>query len=112
MIYLTSLLWFILAAYGLTQILIYGTIFNKIRPPKDWFNGFGELFHCPMCMGFWVGVFLCGINRGTQLFTFEHTLINYFILGCVSSGTSYILNTLFCDDGIQIGVKNEQSLDK
>jgi hypothetical protein len=25
-------LWFILAAYGLTQILVYGSIFDQIRP--------------------------------------------------------------------------------
>tara|TARA_R100001163_G_C5013134_1_gene158367 strand:- start:63 stop:398 length:336 start_codon:yes stop_codon:yes gene_type:complete len=111
MIELSSLLWFVLAAYGLTQILIYGTIFNKIRPPKDWLSGFGELFHCPMCMGFWVGVFLCGVSTHTQLFTFEASLANYFVLGCVSSGTSYILNILFCDNGIQIGVRNGKNMD-
>ena len=97
-----ELIWFILAAYGLTQIIVYGSIFNKIRPPKDWLKGFGELFHCPMCMGFWVGVFLCGINDCTELFTFEHTLVNYFILGCLSSGTSYVLNMAFGDCGIKI----------
>tara|TARA_B100000085_G_scaffold280102_1_gene304477 strand:+ start:459 stop:785 length:327 start_codon:yes stop_codon:yes gene_type:complete len=106
-----ELLWFVLAAYGLTQILIYGTIFNKIRPKKDWLRGFGELFHCPMCMGFWVGVFLCGVSCYTQLFTFETSLMNLFILGCVSSGTSYILNVLFCDNGIQIGVRNGKDMD-
>ena len=100
-----ELLHFILAAYGMTFIIIHGHIFNKIRPPCKSMGGFGRLFHCHLCLGFWVGVFLCGINRGTQLFTFEPTIINCFILGCVSSGTSYILNTLFCDDGIQIGVK-------
>ena len=104
-----ELIWFILAAYGLTQIIVYGTIFNKIRPPKDWLNGFGELFHCPMCMGFWVGVFLCGINGFTELFTFDYNLINMFICGCVSSGTSYIMNMLFGDYGLNlnIGDKNE-----
>ena len=75
-----ELLYFILAAYG----------------------GFGELFNCPMCMGFWVGVFLCGINSYTELFTFEHHLINYFIMGCISSGTSYVLNMIFGDYGIKI----------
>ena len=113
MIHLANLLWFTIAAYGMTQILVYGSIFNKIRPSKNWLHGFGELFHCPMCMGFWVGAFLCGINRGTQLFTFEPSLINCFILGCVSSGTSYILNVMFCDNGLQIGVNNaSEHLDK
>ena len=26
-----------------------------------------------------------------------------FLLGCLSSGTSYALNMIICDDGIQIG---------
>ena len=62
-----DLFYFILAAYGLTQILVYGSIFNKVRPPRQWLHGFGKLFHCPMCMGFWVGTFLWGINRYTEL---------------------------------------------
>ena len=107
-----ELIWFILAAYGLTQIIVYGSIFNKIRPPKDWLKGFGELFHCPMCMGFWVGAFLCGINGFTELFTFDYSLVNFLICGWLSSGTSYIFNVLFCDNGIQIGVHNGQPLDK
>jgi hypothetical protein len=32
-------------------------------------------------------------------------------LGWLSSGTSYILNVIFCDNGIQIGANNGQ-LDK
>jgi hypothetical protein len=106
------LLWFVLAAYGLTQILVYGDIFNKIRPPKEWLNSFGLLFHCPMCMGFWVGVFLWGINGFTELFTFEYSLVNLLICGWLSSGTSYILNILFCDNGFQMGVNNGKPMDK
>jgi hypothetical protein len=100
-----DLMYFILAAYGMTQLIVYGTIFNKIRPTKEWLWGFGELFNCPMCMGFWVGVFLCGINDYTELFTFDHTVINYFVLGCISSGTSYILCMTFDDFGLKLKFK-------
>ena len=103
-----ELFYFVLASYGLTQILVYGTIFNSVRPVK---GKLGELFHCPMCLGFWVGAFLFGINGYTELFTFEYTFANLFILGWLSSGTSYILSMIFCDNGIQIGVSNGQ-LDK
>ena len=106
-----ELLAFILCAYGLTQILVYGHVFEKIRPKKEWLKGFGRLFHCPMCMGFWVGVFLWGINGFTELFTFEYNFANLLICGWLSSGTSYIFNVLFCDNGIQIGVHNGKSLD-
>ena len=101
-----ELLYFVLAAYGLTQILVYGNIFNKVRPTEGWF---GELLSCPMCTGFWVGVLLFGINGYTELFTYEYNLTNLLILGWLSSGTSYILNVIFCDNGIQIGDNNGQS---
>ena len=93
-----ELLYFILAAYGLTQILVYGAIFNRVRPSKKILGGF---FHCPMCVGFWVGVFLLGINAYTELFTFELNIANAFLLGCLSSGTSYVLSMLFGDEGLR-----------
>tara|TARA_R110000824_G_scaffold67377_7_gene174541 strand:+ start:8956 stop:9285 length:330 start_codon:yes stop_codon:yes gene_type:complete len=102
-----DLIYFILAAYGLTQILILGSIFNKIRPSKSWASGFGKLFHCPMCMGFWVGLFLFGINGNTELFTFEYSLANALVLGCLSSGTSYLLSVLVNDFGFKITHKDE-----
>ena len=106
-----ELVYFILTAYGLTQILIFGSIFNKLRPAKDWLHGFGKLFHCPMCMGFWVGVFLFGINNWTELFTFEYTLANALIAGWLSSGTCYILGVLDNDFGFKVTFKNEGECD-
>jgi hypothetical protein len=94
-----ELLWFMLTAFGLTQILVFGSIFDKIRPNKDIMKGF---FHCSMCMGFWVGVFLCGISSYTELFTFELNAVNLLICGCLSSGTSYVLSQLFGDEGINV----------
>jgi hypothetical protein len=102
-----DLLYFIFAAYGMTQIIIFGSIFNKIRPSKNWMGGLGKLFHCPMCMGFWVGVFLFGINSHTELFSFEYNIVNALILGCLSSGTSYLLSVLINDFGFKITHKNE-----
>ncbi len=94
-----ELVFFILTAYGLTQILVYGTIFDAIRPAK---GKLGELFRCPMCMGFWTGAFLFGINAYTELFTFEYTIANLLILGWLSSGTSYVLNMVVGDCGLKI----------
>ena len=91
-----QLLYFILVAYGLTQLLCFSKILDRIRP-KHYF------FSCPMCIGFWVGVFLWGINPLTELFTFGHNPMDAFLLGWLSSGTSYALNMIICDDGIQIG---------
>tara|TARA_R110002020_G_scaffold35134_5_gene106190 strand:+ start:1708 stop:2016 length:309 start_codon:yes stop_codon:yes gene_type:complete len=94
-----ELIWFILAAYGLTFILVFGSIFNPIRPTA---GKLGELFHCPLCTGFWVGVFLWSLNGATELFNFEYNLINAFICGCVSSGTSYFLSMLLDDFGLKV----------
>lgn len=104
-----QLIYFILIAYGLTQILCYASILKQIRPTKGLL---GELFKCPMCMGFWVGMFLCGVSPYTELFSFERSFINFILLGCLSSGTSYILNMGVSDDGINIKIKSgSKSLD-
>ena len=100
-----SLIIFILAAYGLTQIFVYGSIFEPIRPTT---GKLGELFQCSMCVGFWVGTLLYGVSFCTELFTFELNVVNPFILGCISSGTSYILNRIFDDEGIKIKLETKE----
>ncbi len=103
-----ELLYFTLAAYGLTQILVYGSILKRIRPKT---GKLGELFKCSMCMGFWVGALLMFLSPFTELFSFDVSVDNFIILGCISSGTSYILNMTFGDEGIKlfktVEVKNE-----
>ena len=99
-----SLLIFVLCAYGLTQILVYGDVplLRKLRPSKQFLGGYGKVFHCPMCMGFHVGWFLMLLSPFTELFNFDVSVANYFLLGSLSSGTSYIFNMVFGDDGIQL----------
>ena len=101
-----DLIYFILSAYGLTQILIYGTILDFVRPTR---GKLGELFRCPMCVGTWVGAFLFGINKYTELFTFEYNIANLLILSGLASGTSYVLNMTFGDSGIKIDGGNLKS---
>ena len=93
-----GLLYFVLCAYGMTYILLYGSIFKSVRPKK---NMLGELFACPLCMGFWVGVFLWSINCFTELFTYEYNLINGLLLGSLSAGTSYFLSVILDDFGLK-----------
>ncbi len=93
-----ELLIFILCAYGLTQIVVYGSLLNKIRPKK---GKLGELFRCPMCMGFHIGWFLMLLSPFTELFSFDVTVVNFFLLGWLSSGTSYVLNMIFGDNGVK-----------
>jgi len=62
-------------------------------------------------MGFWVGVFLWSINGFTELFSFDYNLINAFLLGCLSSGTSYTLNMIFGDNGVKHEVFSHTTYD-
>jgi hypothetical protein len=96
-----DLLWFVLASYGMTFGIVYASIFNKIRPSHDWLGGFGKIFHCSLCMGFHVGWFLFVINRWTELFTFDYTLANFLICGCVASGTSFMLSQIIQEKGVR-----------
>lgn len=106
-----DLIYFILIAYGLTQILVYSDmpILKKLRPSKEAFHGLGKIFHCPMCMGFHVGWFLLLLSPYTELFNYEINIFNIFMLGCLSSGTSYIFNMVFSDSGIQFSQNIEMS---
>ena len=89
-----SFIYFILCSYGLTQILAFAKIFDPIRPRYHFFS-------CPMCIGFWVGVFLMILNPYTELFTFSVSLVNALLLGSLSSATSYALCMLISDGGFQ-----------
>ena len=98
-----ELVYFILCAYGMTSIVVYSHLFETTRKKiSDWSNKFCELVNCPMCIGFWAGVFLWGINNYTELFTFDHSVATGFLLGCLSSGTSYILCMVVDDEGLKI----------
>jgi len=96
-----ELLYFILCTYGMTFMIVYGSIFNKIRPKKD--SGFfGKLFNCPLCTGFHAGWFILVLSKYTSLFTFELNVVNAFLLSCLSAGTSYLISSIVKDNGIQI----------
>ena len=103
-----DLIYFILCCYGMTSIIVYSHI---ARIPRDYIssksNWLCELLSCSMCVGFWCGIFLCGINGFTELFTFDYNFVNFLLLGSLSAGTSYILNTIVDDDGIKIRSNKE-----
>ena len=102
-----DLLYFILASWGMTQILVYGTIFENqrdwIMEKSDWL---GTLIHCPMCTGFWVGVFLWLVNGTTTLFNYDYSLMTALCLGCLSSGASYVFSVIVDDNGLRVERSN------
>ena len=94
-----TFIWFCLISYGLTQILVYGKIFDPIRPKS---GKLGQLLKCPMCTGFWVGLFLWFVKDYTQLFTFDDSFITGLLLGFASSAAAYVGNVVFSDEGVKI----------
>jgi hypothetical protein len=94
-----TFIWFCLISYGLTQILVYGKIFDPIRPKS---GKLGQLLKCPMCTGFWVGLFLWFVRDYTQLFSFDGSIVTGFLLGCASSAAAYVGTMLVCDDGLKM----------
>ena len=98
------LLYFILVCFGLTNILVYGSIFNCIRPKQGLW---GELFKCPMCMGFHVGYVVALLMNLSSMFNISTNIVDTFLLACLSSGTSYVFCSLFSDFGINFKINKE-----
>lgn len=98
------LFYFILACFGLTNILVYGSILNCIRPKQGLW---GELFKCPMCMGFHVGWFVALLMNLSNLINVSTNIVDTFLLACLSSGTSYVFCSLFSDFGINFKINKE-----
>ena len=54
-----DLLLFCLVAFGISNIVTISKMGEKARGYAGKIHlKLGELFHCPMCMGFWVGLLL------------------------------------------------------
>ena len=98
------LLYFILVCFGLTNILVYGSILNCVRPKEGLW---GELFKCPMCMGFHVGWFVAMLMNLSSLIDVSTNIVDTFLLACLSSGTSYVFCSLFTDFGINFKINKE-----
>ena len=97
------LIW-LLAAYGMTNILVYGSIFQGLRNGlQNWGNSvlpfnslgkfFGELLSCMMCTSTWVGFFLGITYYSPSAFLIETpTWISWFFDGLIASGFVWAFN--------------------
>tara|TARA_Y100000310_G_scaffold20837_1_gene20198 strand:+ start:5261 stop:5482 length:222 start_codon:yes stop_codon:yes gene_type:complete len=61
-----------------------------------------------MCVGFHVGWFVLFLFQWSSFAYVEAQLIDYFLLSCLSSGTSYVFSQIFSDCGFSIQVKKPQ----
>lgn len=106
-----ELLIFILVAYGASNIMVFGTIFNKFRNfmtvNSDKPNFFGKLFGCMMCLPFWWGIILSlslfsptlttGLVENLNffnLFTINKEVLTTFFDGCLTSGSVWFIHNL------------------
>jgi len=104
-------LFFILVCYGISNIIVFGSLFDGMRKFLDKVNpnGFGALFGCMMCTSFWVGGLvsliyspsveillaedirlanMCGFNLNFVVIGFFGT----FLDACFTSGTVWIVH--------------------
>lgn len=91
-------IWWRIAAIGATIIVIYGRIFEKIRP-RYYF------FHCPMCMGFHVGWFLSLVFL--LYYSIQIDFLFLFREGCINSLLSYFVGMTLNDDGLNFVVRRK-----
>jgi hypothetical protein len=89
------ILW-ILTAYGMTSILVWGSIFDSTREfIKKHSKFFGDLISCTLCTSTWVGFFMSlvlGSLIGTLLNT--HWLIGLFFDGMFTAGSVWAVNAI------------------
>lgn len=93
---------FLLTCYGITNILVFGSIFEWWRSFWTKFNPsfFGKLFTCPMCLSMWVGSVLSYIlidydfMTPWSLMTTPNEYVSMFLNGCISSGFVWVLHTI------------------
>jgi hypothetical protein len=97
-----------LAAYGMTTILVYGSIFNGVRNfihkqsseegfklLRPIFSFLSELIVCPLCTSTWVGFFL-----SLTMFSPVHNIIglneyfSVFFDGMLSAGSVWAINEI------------------
>jgi len=89
-----TLIW-ILAAYGMSQILVFGSIFDTTR---EWITKkstfFGDLLSCMMCTSTWVGFFMSLFFSPTTWFWGVHPSFGLFFDGMLASGSVWAINAI------------------
>lgn len=104
-----DLLIYVLLAYGISNIMVFGSIFQKFRDVigvnDDEPGFFGKLFGCMMCLPFWVGIFLSLTIYSPTYFLYGDATMyitpdsiyrpfTVFLDGCLTSGAVWLIHTL------------------
>ena len=104
---ITQLLLWMVMAYGMTNILVYGSIFNgtrkflkemgddKVMPFNGFFNFVSGIITCMMCCSTWVGFFI-----GIFVYSPVHEMLgisswgSWFFDGMLASGAVWAINAI------------------
>ena len=104
-----QLLIFMIAAYGMTTILVYGSIFNGLRnwihknaePNIKWalltpiFSFVSDLIKCMLCTSTWVGFFLSlTMFSPVSYFIGLNEYYSVFFDGMLSAGSVWAINAI------------------
>ena len=91
-----KILTWVVMSYGLTNIVVFGSIFGKMR---DWLGRksvfLGDLVSCPMCFSTWGGFALSVLVFSPTEMVFEIPKIySWFFDGILSSGSVWAINSI------------------
>jgi hypothetical protein len=82
-------------AYGMTTIIVYGSIFEGLR---NWISNrskfFGELINCPLCTSTWVGFFLSATLGSISSELFNVGYVGIFYDGVFTAGAVWAINSI------------------
>ena len=90
------LIFWALAAYGMTSILVWGKIFENQRA---WItahsNWFGTLIGCTLCTSTWVGFFMSLVFGGLSNHYLQSNWLAYlFFDGMFTAGSVWAINAV------------------
>jgi len=90
------LLFWVLAAYGMTSILVWGSIFESTRTfIKKHSKFFGDLIECTLCTSTWVGFFMSLVLGSLSKQFFDNFfIVNLFFDGMLTAGSVWALNAI------------------
>jgi hypothetical protein len=91
----TILLWAFIA-YGMTSIIVWGSIFESTR---SWIirksKFFGDLVQCTLCTSTWVGFFMSLTLGSISSGYFQsYFFINFFFDGMFTAGSVWAINSI------------------
>jgi hypothetical protein len=104
---MTQLILWMVMTYGISNILVYGSIFNGPRnkinqwaedefaPFNDFWVFLADMLKCMMCTPTWIGFFF-----GIFLYSPVHTIldvnpyVSWFFDGMLASGSTWMINSI------------------